>query len=688
MSFDPNASGYDLEIQEQELDVETVAQLQREEANEEALADAVESGEIAEQPATAGPVITLAKRKVSGRYRGAVHNSQLELRVDVDGTRPMKRISGDLYTISGATTTYNGSFRVDAPTITVTTSEVKIEGTGSFSYTTAFNKIRVTLPRVTVLQPPAAATVRFFNAAGAAGAVYNCPFVSAFFRTVQLEQDRVTGTTLFTSYNTGALPHIGAARNLSVVSAYAEAGIEMQLAGVSNIVPPAGAGPDLKWTDSELHNAMVTNFSLWKNVPQWKTWLFLATSHVNGYRGIMFDYYDPAGNQRQGCAVFHNEVGGTSAEIQRAMLRTYVHELGHCFNLLHSWDKGRAGALSWMNYPWRYAPLPPQPGGEAAYWAKFDFQFDDGELIHLRHGFRNAVIMGGNNWAVGAGDNDAQDFAEAVEDNSGLKLEISARNRFAFAEPVVVELKLSTTDMRGKVVAPYLHPKDGLVRIGIRKPNGNVVTFRPLIDHCVEERTVTLDASSPSIVDSAYVGFGNDGFYFDQAGTYQVRAIYQAMDGSRICSNTISLRVAHPVTATDESVADLFLGEEQGILLSLLGSDSDFLKKGNDAFELVLDKYAKHPLASYAELVKGMDASQEFKRITPDRKIIVREPCYEEATRLLSSVADGGEIDRVTQAMVTYRLAQTQEAIGDEKAAKSTHEKAARKISAVRGTGS
>ena len=53
---------------------------------------------------------------------------------------------------------------------------------------------------------------------------------------------------------------------------------------------------------------------------------------------------------------------GHGSGSQRAQLRTYVHELGHAFNLLHSWQKNLAdppqplgpnsgfGDLSWMNY--------------------------------------------------------------------------------------------------------------------------------------------------------------------------------------------------------------------------------------------------------------------------------------------------------------------------------------------------
>ena len=70
----------------------------------------------------------LPKRNVSGRYESGIAFFQLELRVDVDGTRPMKRISGDFFQISGATKTYFGSLQVNSPTISVTATQVVIQG--------------------------------------------------------------------------------------------------------------------------------------------------------------------------------------------------------------------------------------------------------------------------------------------------------------------------------------------------------------------------------------------------------------------------------------------------------------------------------------------------------------------------------------------------------------------------------
>lgn len=621
--------------------------------------------------------IPIAKRLVSGRYRSTGQGFQLELRVDVDGKRPMQRISGDYYQVSGGTITYFGSFSVNTITLAVTNTTVTAEGVGTFTWSTNFPKIRVTIPRTTILQPPAAATVQWFSLSNQPGATYTCPFQSSYFRTVKYEQDYVAGVTPFTSYNTGSLPSGGPARTLSVAAAYAEAGIEMQTSGIWNQIPVSEAGADSKWTDAELHAAMVKHFSLWKDDPQWAVWLIAAYEHVMGpgLYGIMFDQQ---GKQRQGCAVFHRGIGGTTADQLRLQVYTYVHELGHCFNLLHSWQKqfanppapNRPSSLSWMNYPWNYPN-----GGATAFWNGFAFQFDDLEVIHLRHAFRNNIIMGGNPFATGAALETSQAFADPIADDSGLQLQLKARKSFAFGEPVVLELKLSTTDLRGKRVHSDIHPKFGFVQVGIRKPSGEVELYEPLMEYCTAERATFLSADRPAIFESAFIGYGKDGFYFDQPGTYQLRAIYYAFDGSQVLSNTLALRVRHPLNETDEAVAELFFGEEQGTLLYLLGSDLEELQSGNEAFDEMLERYSQHPLAIYARLVKGTNAERTFKTIEPDRRVTVRQPQYDSSIQLLSTVVNASEagqgVDNITLNQVMRSLAKTQKAQGNETAART-----------------
>jgi hypothetical protein len=637
------------------------------------------------------PPILLRKRLVHGRYRSVGIGWQLDLRVDVDGLRPMNRVSGDFFSTAGATTTYFGSFVVNAPTIVTTGGEVRIEGLGTYTWVAGAPFVRVTIPRVPFPLANKPATIQFVTPPSTPGASYVCAFSSPYFRTVQWEQDSVAGAVPFVSYDTGSLPEppSSSPRVLTVPKAYAEAGIELQVAGAPDVVPTTEAGPGVTptWSDSELHAAMVNHFSLFANLPQWRVWLLVASSYdAAGVRGIMFDYSDAF--QRQGCAVFYDAIKGTDPASERAQLRTYVHELGHTFNLLHSWQKnladppqplgpnGGLGDLSWMNYTWKYQPPPPAPGGDAAYWAAFPFRFTDNEVVHLRHGFYKDVIMGSNPFGKGAAEVDPELFDEPVVDNSGLSLELRSKDAFEYGEPVVIELKLAATDLRGRDTHGYLHPKDDFVNVAIRQPSGRTVLYRPLMRRCADEtRTVHLDPGQPAIYDSAYIGFGRDGSYFDQPGQYALRAQYIGADGSRVISPVLRVRVRAPASAEDEQAGELLLGEEQGQILALLGSDSEVLGRGNEALDTLIEQHGEHPLAVYARLVKGINAGRDFKYLTANKDLRVRAADPKEAIEHLSAVevasANEKGVDNITLNMAMRRLAHAEARAGHvDKAAK------------------
>ena len=247
------------------------------------------------------PVAAQPTRLISGRYRGQSGAWRIELRIDVDGVRPLKQVSGDFFQRSGRTVTLFGSFRADPVTVAVSRTRVTITGVARLTYASAFNRIRITLPRRTGSEAPGRADIAWLNAGGATGARYLCDWESRFFRTVDLEEDSESGVTPFGAYDTGALPSGGPARTLSVTSAFAEAGIEMRPTGQGNVIPVAPGGT---WSNAELHAAMQAQFSQWATLPQWKVWLLHARLHDRGpgLLGIMFDQH---GAPRQGCAVFH-----------------------------------------------------------------------------------------------------------------------------------------------------------------------------------------------------------------------------------------------------------------------------------------------------------------------------------------------------------------------------------------------
>ena len=593
------------------------------------------------------PILPFVKRKVYGRYRSAGAPFQIELRVDVDGPAPTMRISADYYSISGATVSYFGSMRVDAPAVAVTPTHVIVTGLGRYTWAAGAPRVRVTIPRVPITSAPAPATLQHILPSGSPAATYICRYVGPAFRAVVFEQDcQDTVTTPFTTYNTASFPSGGPPRTLSVVSAFAEAGVQLLTTGASNVISTAEAGTNAAWSDAELHASMVRHFSRWRELPQWAVWLFHARLHDlgTGLYGIMFDQQ---GKQRQGCAVFYAGIGGTTADAKRLQAYTCVHELGHCFNLLHSWQKSlaippqpnRPGSPSWMNYPWRF------PGGPGAFWSAFPFRFDAQELVHIRHGFRNDVIMGGNPFRVGSALEDLESWNDPIEDRSGLRLELEAPASFAYGAPVTVQVRLISADPRGIAVTKHVRPRNGNVEIAIGQPDGRVVAYEPLLHHCMsDEDAIVLGGEQSAYADTAFIHYGKDGFYFDRPGTYRLRARYTAPDGSVIVSETATIRVRPPVSAEDAEVAELLFGDEQGTLMYLVGSDFDELRAGNDALTRIWEEYPEHPLADLARLIQGVNAAREFKEVQPDGTLTVRKPDPDAAAGLLAPVLDVGAV--------------------------------------------
>lgn len=626
----------------------------------------------------------LLVQKVSGRYRSPITGFQLELRVDVDGNTPLGKLSGDYYTISGGVTSYFGSWTVDATTISATPTQVIIRGTARQTWSTTFTVATVSIPRTTILQPPAPATLRWSTPSGAIGATYVCGHESSAFRTVALEQDIESGVPSFTSYNTGSLPSGGPARALSTAGAYLEAGIQILGTGRDNIIAtPANH----VWNNASLHHAMETHFSRFRDVPQFKVWLLHAMRHSfgTGLRGIMFDQQGP---QRQGCASFYQAISASTAQNLREQLYVNVHELGHCFNLFHSFHKDsmspplpkRLGALSWMNYPGNYQPGGSAPGGEAAFWGAFPFQFDRLELAHLRHGFRNEVIMGGNPFGTGAA-MENQNLAIGEPTSTSLRLDIAAVPAHPMlGTPVVLEIRLTSQSEQYVHTSEQLHPKFGVVTVLIDRPRGDRFVHRPPVSACAEPELVPVHAGD-NVAVSAYVGYDAVvGQVFEDPGTYHVQAVYATPDGNEVVSPRQTIRIGAPRTREEDDVAELLLTNDVGMVLTLKGTDSEYLAAGTAALETVLEKHPKNPNAVYADFALGINAAREFTRVAPDGTVDVRPRDMERAEKHLSAVISASKgdkgIDDLTVLDVMSRLAASYRIEGDTAAANRTSEDA------------
>ncbi|MDD7933748.1 hypothetical protein [Actinomycetospora straminea] len=614
------------------------------------------------------------------------------------------RVSADVFAVAGATTRYTGSFVMADPVVTGTASSVRIEGAVRATWPAGPTGARVEVagtepsgaPAPTA--PPGPATIRLSSPAESAGTTWSCEFVSARYRTVVYEQDTVTDQEPFVSYDTGLLPRPEGTpqRVLTVAGAFADAGVELTpVAGGADVVPVSGAGPDRQWGDDELHAAMVNHASRFADVRQWSVWLLVATAydHPSPVRGIMFDQ---AGRGRQGCAVFNDVIAGSGPKARRAQLRTYVHELGHCFNLRHSWEKNLAlppaplgphsgrGDRSWMNYPQEYRAATGGGSGTEAYWRDFAFAFTPAELAHLRHAPLHDVIMGGNPFGGGAGDVDPAAFEAAERDESGLELELRTRATYSWGEPVVAEIKLAATDPAGVAVVPSLHPKDDRMSIAVRRPSGRVVLHRPLLRRCTHEARTRRLRPGLAIYDSAYIGADSFGASFDEPGEYRVRGRYTAPDGSVVVSPEVRLRIRPPMTEEDQRVGELLVGTQTGWLFQTLGSRAAALQSGNDALQEVIDEHGAHPLATYARLVRGFPARRPFKELTTERQLTVHPARPEESAALLREVvAPSGAAGTAPARLDNISLNQAMTALAEAEARRGRDERAGAVLDAI-----
>jgi hypothetical protein len=578
---------------------------------------------------------------VSGRYRGRGGTHEVELRIDVDGVRPMNRVSADYFQLDGEEKAYVGSMRVDAPSVVSSPSPLTIAGVGRSSWETDANNVKVTITRGGQGTRPASATLSHLTAKGQVRAIYECVWESESFREVLLEEDSEQGVQRFESYDTRALPAGASLGKLSHLTAFRAAGIEMVPTRQPDTIGGFDVAANASWSDSELQAAMLQHFSVFANVPQWAVWLLHARLHDRDRGlphpklfGLMFDQ---RGRQRQGCALFYAGMAGAAPERQRIQLFTCVHELGHGFNLLHSFQKSlaippipsRPGSASWMAYPDLF------PGGAEAFWPRFAFQFDDAELDHLRHAMRDEVIMGGNPFTAGAAFEQDADSAALQHVDLGLRLTLTAPRVLSYGVPVTVDFELSGTTREGRRAPRVLGPRPGTVDLLIRKPDGSTRTFEPLLRHCRWDDEVVLRAGDAPLRDSAFIHFGKDGFEFGVPGRYEVTARCSAPDGVFVLSNAVWIDVRPPVTRADHAVAALVFGDEQGALMSLVGSDAPELRAGNEALRTLVERYPKHPVAAVPRLVHATHAAREFKAVRRDGTVDVRPSRPREAAALL-----------------------------------------------------
>ena len=461
---------------------------------------------------------------------------------------------------------------------------------------------------------------------------YKLRFASRYFDPVEFEVDRVQNAgSIVTAYNTGSHPtRPGNLPNetLSLATVFQRAGFDVRMSPNTTVIPTSGAGANGTWSDAEMHNAMVTYWSRFANRPQWAMWVLYAARHDagRGLGGVMFD--DIGGNHRQGTAIFTDSFiqdvppgdPNPNAWRNRMQFWTAVHEMGHAFNLAHSWQKAlgvpvapgdpwiplanEPEARSYMNYPFRVS------GGQSAFFSNFRFRFSNNELIFMRHAPRRFVQMGNSNWF----ENHGFEAPDALSQTGNWALEIRPNRdatAYRFLEPVTMELKLTNTNSEPQTIDPDMLDDGRHVTVFLQREGGLTRQWNPMITHCHEAHE---DAVAPgeSIYGAHMVSASTDGWLVDEPGFYKLQAAVD-MGGEIVVSNVLRLYVGPPDSQAEAAVAPDYFTEDVGRVLAFSGAPA--LNAAENALRKLTETCADNPAARHAEVALTSPLLRYFKTL-------------------------------------------------------------------------
>jgi hypothetical protein len=572
-----------------------------------------------------------------------------ELRVDVDGLFPTMTISGTVVrlfggrlnwiarvTVDPATGEYVGpiSYR-DGMSSLVPHADIRCKLTGSWWQTSS---MRAHLTFTGGGQPPRKRIYRYDRAA---------------FRDVRIEYDTVEGTQSVTSYHLHAHPNRPAdlpSATVSIEDVFSRQGLAMaKTPSGDNLIPISNAGANQQWSDLEMHDAMQQHWSVFADVAQWQVWTLFAGQHEWGHSlgGIMFDQIGQA--ERQGCAVFMDSFisdpppasdPAPAAYVQRMRFWTVIHEIGHTFNLAHSWQKdlgtpwiplsSEAEARSYMNYPYFVA------GGPDAFFANFYHRFSDGELLFLRHAPERFVQQGNAAWF------DHHGFEQARA-SSTVPLELIVRfnrptNRFPALEPVVAEVKLKNVSGVSVVVDKNVLRSEDLVVV-VERRGKEPRQWVPYHRYCLLAEPCVLEPGQ-SIYASLYLSAGLNGFDLAEPGQYRIYAALRT-DAGDVLSAPTAIRVAPFASREQEFLADEVYQEEVGRVLAFGGSR--VLDPACATLHEVVDRMPDSGLAVHAAAALARVTASPglvLDQIDGRPHLVVREARPQEAEPLLAVAYD------------------------------------------------
>ncbi len=354
---------------------------------------------------------------------------------------------------------------------------------------------------------------------------------------------------------------------------------------------------------------------------------------------------EPGGVDCQGTAVFteceffHLPTGDyveanppVNEAAARELFFDLIHEMGHAFNLAHSFQKHASSgtawpapswmptvqdpqAMSWMNYPdlATESGSPSSPTLSATwFYNRFRFRFDRNELLFLRHAPDRFVQMGNEAWFTNHG------RISHSEVDPSLGFEIRTRKPvFQLGEAMEIELKLWNKGPRAIEVPGHFDLLDGLLEIGITLPDGRKWPVLPF-SHARHHVAPRMLEPGEALYEPIDLTIGKLGLPFKHPGAYRLEASVRY--GYRAAAAVCRIFVEATDASTLPAVAEIF-DARMGRVLTMHGTRvmGEELQK----IDWVLSKIAAdHPAAFALRRARAGAFATRFKVLDPSARTL------------------------------------------------------------------
>jgi len=581
---------------------------------------------------------------------GLYANSKQEFRLDVDGRYPQMAASGNFTHDPNVNNYWVATELVSSETYPHNYWKGRIRYRKRDDINFPFDKVEIWLSDTAPDDNPSGsgpsgvnprkAYVRFGEDKNSN--IVSLPFVSEYFRQVNFEFDYTVGAKPVTAVDNQSFQKLKSSQSpdlikedLSVQAVFKNAGFEVIKSPGSQKL---GEPPTNPWTNKELHDFMIKNWSQADRLhpsAKWAVWILCTSLHKDHLTGIMFDSVGDknCGYQlRQGCALFYKkvikDVWDPEIRVQQKFY-TACHEIGHCFNLPHSedpmsgpswisrwnWSAGEPNALSFM----RGSTSADGPMYKED-WKKFRFRFSGydrqadnecatgRELLFLRHAPESFVEPGGKD--------DLYDDPNLLmphispEPNFNLQLKTnSGAPDFEYMEPVILELQLTNISGRPQKVDKEILSSPSSRSVIIKKKGDTAYRIvLPYARYCWTPDEISL-GSGKWASDSFFASAGLNGWKISDPGEYTIQVILH-MNGEDIPSNLLPISVQLPVNSSEDTLSQDYFSEDVARILTFGGSR--VLERGNNVLRRVSEMLPYQRVALHASVALGLPLASDY----------------------------------------------------------------------------